>query len=63
MYSCEIDGLMKQYKFVLPSNKYIQMCQTSPQLNHIIYDCFSDTYKMWDIDGNNWNFKVVLENN
>ncbi len=58
MYSYEIDAILKQNNYDIDANTYDKICRTSPQLNHIKYDAFTDSFEMWDDDGAHWSFKV-----
>lgn len=62
MYSWEITELTQKYKNTLPSDVYINICRTSPQIDHIKYEPYGEQYDMWDKDGNHWNFKVENKN-
>lgn len=35
MYSWEIDNIVRQYNYRLPSSVYLEICRTSPQLIYI----------------------------
>lgn len=35
MYTWEIDDTMRSYNFNLPSSVYINICDSSPQINYI----------------------------
>lgn len=58
MYSYEISNIMHEYNNSIDASTYINIIQTSPQINHIIYKPFEDYYEMWDKDGNYWKFTV-----
>ena len=60
MYSWEIDGIIKDYNYTLPSSVYIKISDVnnSPQITHIKYDAWSNRFNMWTNDGSNWSFIV-----
>lgn len=39
------------------------MCSTSPQINHIVYDPYSNNFEMWDDVGEHWIFTVYNKEN
>lgn len=47
MYSHEITNIMNQQNFNIDHNTYINIIQTSPQIDHVIYKPFGDYYEMW----------------
>ena len=63
MYSHEIDQKMKQYNYQLSSSVYIEISDInkSPQIDHIKYNAYSDSFAIWTKDGWNWNFKVYKD--
>lgn len=56
MTSSEIKSFIKIRKGELGSDEilYIIDIERNPQINHIIYE--NRKYKMWDCDGNEFNF-------
>lgn len=61
MYSHEIDKVLNENNYDIGSNMYMYICRTSPQLNHIKYDAYSDKFQMWSSDGYHWEFAVHRE--
>lgn len=61
MYSWEITNIMQSHNYIIDSNIYIEILETSPQLNHIKYDPYGDCIEMWDTESNYWKFKVYPE--
>ena len=61
MYSNEIDSIMKQNGYIISANTYINICSTSPQINHIKYQAFGDYFEVWTDDRYEWKFKVFRE--
>lgn len=49
---------MNQQNFNIDPNIYINIIQTSPQIDHVIYKPFGNYYEMWDKDGCYWKFNV-----
>lgn len=58
MYSYEITNIMNQQNFNIDPNIYINIIQTSPQIDRVIYKPFGNYYEMWDKDGCYWKFNV-----
>ena len=63
MYSHEIDRKIKQYNHQIPATVYLEISdiESNPQINHIKYNAYSDSFSMWTKDGWNWNFKVYKD--
>ena len=61
MYSHEIEQLLKFKKYILTSEEYIRLCDTSKQIKSITYKPFEDKFYIATDDNYNFNFKV--ENN
>ena len=63
MYSHEIDALMKKYNYDLPSFIYLELCNLlkNPQIDHIQYNAYSNSFVAWTTDGWSWNFQVHKE--
>lgn len=58
MYSNEISQMLESYNWDIDSKTYIHMIQDSPQIDHVKYNPYSDTYEMWDSSGEYWSFHV-----
>lgn len=58
MYTYEIDSIIKQHNFTLPSYLYLQICRTSPQISHVRYNAWDSTYEISTCGGGYWKFKV-----
>lgn len=50
MYSWEIDNEIKRFNYVLPASVYINICNTSPQIDHIKFDKDHGEFSMWTND-------------
>lgn len=61
MYSHEIDKVLNENNYDIGANTYLHICRTSPQLNHIKYDAYSNKFQMWSNDGYHWEFVVHRE--
>lgn len=60
MYSYEIDRLLKIKNYLLSVKEYqsISDIKSNPQINHIKYDCYNDTFEINTKDNYNFKFKV-----
>lgn len=58
MFSYEISDIVKKYNYCIPSSVYIRIIQTSPQINHVLYNPYNDKFNMWDKDGTYWEYSV-----
>lgn len=60
VYSYEIEQIIKGRK-IISSDEYkeISNLRKNPQIDHIIYDSFSNTHKVWTTDGYYWEFQVA----
>ena len=58
MYSYEISDILKNNNYIIDSETYINIIQTSPQINHIKYLPCSGSFEMWSDVGEYWNYKV-----
>lgn len=61
MYTWEIENKLKEFNYDLPSNIYLQICNTSSQITSIKYDAFSNNFSIWVNDSPQcFVFKVHL---
>lgn len=58
MYDWELERYIAEHNGVLNHIEYSDMCNTSPQLNHIKYDPYNDCFEVWSDQGNYFRFKV-----
>ena len=65
MYSWEIDNILKDYNYNIPASVYIEVTDINknPQVGHVEYSPWSDSFIVWTNDGYNWSFKVYREDN
>lgn len=59
MYSNEIKQVMEQYNYSITSSMYFNICDNSPQIDHIRYSPYDDKIEMWSMDGGYWKFGVT----
>lgn len=62
MYSHEIENLLKIRNYLLKSEEYIRMCESSKQIKSITYKPFEDTFYIATTDNYNFKFKVKKKN-
>lgn len=62
MYSYEIENLLKIRNYLLTSEEYIKMCNSSKQIKSITYKPFEDTFYIATEDNYNFKFKVKKKN-
>ena len=58
MYSWEITNIMEQYNYNLPSYVYLDVTGSSPQINSVTFDAYSNRFEIKDQEGCCWNFEV-----
>lgn len=60
MYSFEIDNILKQYNYNLPSDVYLRVFdpKVSTQISHTIYNPWGNYFSVWTNDNCHWEFKV-----
>lgn len=58
IFSWEISKILESNNYNIDSETYLHICTTSPQLNHIKYDGWSDSFEMYDGENNYWKFNV-----
>lgn len=63
MYSYEIQQLMELKQYVLEAKEYLNILNTSPQINNVSYNTYSDLFHIGTDDRYSWDFKVYLKNN
>lgn len=63
MYSYEIDKIIKSQNYNIDSVTYLNICNTSPQINHVKYSAFEDYFEFWDNEGSYWKFNVYRKEN
>ena len=61
MYDWELTQYISERRGQLSNNEYMYICNTSPQIDHIKYDAWSDKFEMWSKNGCYWSFKVYKE--
>lgn len=58
MYDWEITQILQQNNNNIDSETYLNICRTSPQLNHIKYEPYGNYFEMWSNDENYFKFTV-----
>lgn len=58
MYSHEIQKLLEMRNYLIDNKEYLDICDTSPQINHIKYEPYEDNFHMWTKDNYEFKFKV-----
>lgn len=57
MFDFEINDLMRKYNYNIPSDKYLEICN-SPQITEIKYSPYGDCFEISTKDGGYWKFGV-----
>lgn len=52
---------MIQHNYYIPTTLYIEMIQSSPQVNHTKYNPYENYYESWDDQGVYWKYSVHKE--
>ena len=59
MYTWEIEKILRDFNYDLPSNIYLDICENSSQITYIKYDDFSKKFMICVNDSSkNFVFKV-----
>lgn len=58
MYSWEIDNILKENNYIIPSTIYLNIIFESPQLSRIAYKPYGDCFIIYDNTGQMWEFQV-----
>ena len=58
MFSWEIKKLLEERGYYIGDEELLKLIsiEENPQLNHIIYNAFTNKYQMWDNEGNQFEF-------
>ena len=61
MFSWEIKNFLKQRNYHLGGNDllYILDVKQHPQINHIKFNPYDNSYEMWDKEGNYFHFTAI----
>lgn len=61
MYFWEINNLLKNKGYRIGGDDLLKIIsvEENPQINHIIYNPFDNSYDIWDIQGNHFHFSVI----
>ena len=60
MYDWEIESTLSYNHHDIPSNIYLHICSTSPQISRIRYLPYENKFEIWT-DCNYWKFSVYPE--
>lgn len=61
MYPSELEKYIGERNGQLnrEETKFVTDINIHPQLNHITYNHWNNSYDMWDNEGNHYNFEVI----
>lgn len=63
MYSHEIDQILKSHNYNINSDTYLHICNSSPQITHVKYDPYDDSFELWTNDYYCWKTNVHRKGN
>ena len=58
VYSSEIENILKSSNYNIDSDTYQNICSTSPQIVHVMYDPYGQYFEIWTNDDYYWKFNV-----
>lgn len=61
MYSHEIQQLLELKNYLINHIEYLNILNTSPQINRVEYNQQQDEYEMWTTDNYYFKYKVYLK--
>lgn len=61
MYSWEIQNKLQKENYILSGDEYLDICENSPQISHVKYSGFDDTYEIWTTDDYYWKFRLTTK--
>lgn len=61
MYSYEIQQLLQLKNYLLSNKEYIDMINTSPQINHVRYNPYENEFETWTDDNYYFKYKVYVK--
>lgn len=59
MYSYEIKDILKKQNYIINSNTYKKILDTSKQINYIKYNPYDGSTYLSTSDGCSWSFKII----
>lgn len=59
LYSHEIQNIILKNSYIIPSELYLKICDTSSQISSIKFDPFDDSHQISTNDGYGWKLKIV----
>lgn len=62
LYFWEIYHLLESKNYFIDREDLLKILSLdeNPQLNHIVYNPYDNSYDMWDVDGHHFHFSVLL---
>ncbi len=60
MCTYEILKLLETHNHSLPASLYIEIIQSSPQIDHTKYNSYENYYESWDTNGEYLRYSVYL---
>ncbi len=64
MYTWEIEDLLKFRNYILYNDEYNKIMKTSPQIKHVKYNSYDNTFETWTKEDDNskryFKYKVRL---
>lgn len=63
MYSHEIVQTLKSHNYNIDSDTYLHICDSSPQIAHIKYDPYDNSFHLWTNDNYYWKINVYRKEN
>lgn len=58
MYSHEIQQLLQIRNYLISSQEYLNIMKTSPQINHVKYNQYSNEFETWTSDDYYFKYKI-----
>lgn len=58
MYSDEIAEFLKAECNYISADDYVNIIRQSPQIDHVIFNPYTDVFSSWTTDGYCFNFQV-----
>jgi hypothetical protein len=63
MYDYEIDNIVNQYNYNLPSKVFTAICNNSSQIVHVKYDPGTNLFDIWTNTDRHWTLRVFNDEN
>lgn len=59
MYSYEIKNILEEQRYIINSNTYKEILDTSKQINYIKYNPYNGSTYLSTTDGYSWSFRII----